>query len=119
MKHFVLHYLEMVIAMFAGMVVLGVPADLIVEDPAPAVELLAMAAMMTAPMVAWMRFRGHAWRPCIEMSAAMFVPALIAVALLPFADYMTLMGLEHVAMLVAMALAMLARPAEYAGHVHA
>ena len=123
LRHFIRHYLEMVAAMFAGMLILGAPAAAASEalgyEAPPAVELLSMAAVMTVPMVAWMRYRGHAWQPCWEMSAAMFLPTFVAIALLPFVEYMTLMGAEHVAMLVAMLLAMLARPREYGGHAHA
>ena len=35
-----------------------------------------MAFSMTAPMVAWMRHRGHAWSVCLEMTVAMVAPAL-------------------------------------------
>ena len=123
LRHFVRHYLEMVAAMFAGMLVLGLPVAAASEalgyDAPPAVELLSMAVVMTVPMVAWMRYRGHAWQPCLEMSAAMFVPTFVAIALLRVVDYMTLMTAEHVAMFVAMLLAMLARPREYGGHAHA
>lgn len=41
-----------------------------------------MAVMMTIPMVALMRYRGHAWRPCWEMSASMFLPTFAAIGLL-------------------------------------
>jgi hypothetical protein len=127
MRSFTRHYAEMVVAMFAGMIVLGLPAeaglrvigsssaDLQVD--APAVLLIGMALTMTVPMVAWMRFRGHGWRPCAEMAGAMFVPTLIAVALLGSADFHALMMWEHVGMLIAMLGAMLARPAEYM-HAH-
>jgi hypothetical protein len=119
-KHFIRHYIEMVIAMFAGMVVLGAPAELAADalgyEPSDALELLGMAVTMTIPMVAWMRFRGHTWQPCLEMSAAMLAPTFVAMALLPWVEYMTLMGFEHVAMLLAMLGAMLARPAEYMHH---
>ena len=127
MRHFVRHYMEMVIAMLAGMFVLGLPAeaglraigssssDLQVE--APAVLFIGMALTMTVPMVAWMRYRGHGWRPCLEMTAAMFAPTLAAIALLGAVEFHALMMWEHVAMLIAMAAVMLARPAEYR-HAH-
>jgi hypothetical protein len=35
---------------------------------------LTMALTMTVPMVASMRYRGHAWRPNIEMAASMLIP---------------------------------------------
>jgi hypothetical protein len=127
MRWFVRHYVEMVLAMFAGMIVLGLPAEaglrLIgssssdLQADAPAVLLIGMALTMTVPMVAWMRFRGHGWRPCAEMAGAMFVPTFIAIALLGAVDFDALMMWEHVGMLMAMLGAMLARPAEYM-HVH-
>ena len=123
MRHFVRHYVEMVIAMFAGMIVLGLPAeaglraigsssaDLRVD--APAVLFIGMALTMTVPMVAWMRFPRHGWRPCLEMAGAMFVPTFAAIALLGAVDFDGLMMWEHVGMLLAMLVAMLARPGEY------
>jgi hypothetical protein len=117
----------MVIAMFAGMVVLGLPAEAglraigssssDLQAEAPAVLFLGMALTMTVPMVAWMRFRGHSWRPCLEMAAAMLAPTLLAIALIGAVEFDALMLFEHVAMLVAMLGAMLARPHEYR-HAH-
>jgi hypothetical protein len=77
---------------------------------------MVMATDMTIAMTAWMRFRGHGWRPCIEMGAAMYLPFLALfvpmwAGLLSVAD-MLLWG--HVLMLVAMAGAMALRPQEYA-----
>jgi hypothetical protein len=61
---FARHYLEMVAAMLAGMAALGV-SQLVVDVPGgTGVELVEMAVWMTVPMVGWMRFRGHDWRPC-------------------------------------------------------
>jgi hypothetical protein len=117
----------MVIAMFAGMFVLGLPAEAglraigssssALQVDAPAVLFLGMALTMTVPMVAWMRYRGHAWRPCVEMAGAMFAPTLIAIALLGAVDVDALMLWEHVGMLLAMLGVMLLRPAEYM-HAH-
>jgi hypothetical protein len=36
---------------------------------------------MTVPMVAWMRYRGHAWDRSLEMAAAMVVPAIPLICL--------------------------------------
>lgn len=123
MRTFARHYAEMVIAMFAGMIVLGLPAEAglraigsstsALQVDAPAIVLLGMALTMTVPMVAWMRFRGHGRRPCAEMAGAMLAPTLVAIALLGSVDFDTLMMWEHVGMLLAMLGAMLARPAEY------
>jgi hypothetical protein len=123
---FARHYAEMVIAMVAGMVVLGLPLEAAMramgtgsaelQDRAPAVALLGMATIMTIPMVAWMRHHGHAWRPCHEMAASMFLPTLAAIVLMwsGAIGFMTAMGVEHVVMLPAMLVAMLLRVDEYA-----
>jgi hypothetical protein len=128
-RHFARHYAEMVVAMFLGMIVLGAPATWALDamgittseinDDAPALMFLGMATTMTVPMVAWMRYRGHGWQPCVEMSAAMFVPTFAAIAVLGgglVEEIGTLMVVEHVAMLAAMLAAMLLRPSEYTGH---
>ena len=126
-KRFIRHYVEMVIAMFGGMVVLGVPAEAALRATgtsshalyvhAPALALLGMAVIMTVPMVVWMRYRGHAWRPNAEMAASMFIPTFAVIALLPAGiEVMTLMGIQHAAMFPAMLVAMLLRRAEYSHH---
>lgn len=112
MKRFVAHYLEMVAAMLLGMAALYMPLSLAFEL-GHAAALLVMGAAMTVPMVAWMRYRGHGWRACAEMSAAMLLPTAVAISLLGSADFMTLMMGEHIAMPIAMLVAMLLRPAEY------
>ena len=130
-RHFIRHYLEMIAAMIAGMVVLGIPGEAALQligsstaqlqEDAPAVALLAMATIMTIPMVALMRYRGHAWRPCWEMSASMFIPTFGVIAALGAGisdDFMALMTIEHAAMLPAMLVAMLLRYEEYAGCGH-
>lgn len=81
---FARHYGEMVLAMVAGMVVLGGPVELALgladsgafELGGVALELAFMGAVMTAPMIWWMRRRGHAWRPTAEMAASMVVPTV-------------------------------------------
>jgi hypothetical protein len=123
------HYVEMVVAMFAGMVVLGVPAGWALaafgsgsselSGNAPALMLLGMAVTMTAPMVAWMRYRGHGWRANVEMAASMVLPTFAAILLLAvgvMTDIGTLLVVEHVAMLVGMLAAMLLRRDEYTQH---
>ena len=107
-RQFVRHYVEMVIAMLLGMAVLWIPAGWALgpqaDDPAP--MLLGMAVTMTVPMVGWMRYRGHGWRVCNEMSATMFMPTFAAVALLwggLVEDIGALMAIEHTAMFTGMA----------------
>jgi hypothetical protein len=129
--HFVRHYAEMVAAMFLGMLVLGLPAEgalraigsssTELQDDAPALALLGMAVIMTVPMVAWMRHRGHGWRPNAEMAASMLLPTFAVIALMAggvIGDFTTLMSLEHAVMLPSMLVAMLLRREEYSGHAH-
>jgi hypothetical protein len=129
---FARHYAEMVIAMFAGMFALGIPlaallgvAGVDVGDwrtDAPGLMLLGMAFTMSVPMAGWMWFRGHGAAPIGEMTAAMLVPSLAAVALLAAGiatDHGTLMTIQHAGMFGAMLAAMLLRLDEYTGHAHA
>ena len=121
-KTFVRHYVEMLIAMFAGMAVLGggVAAAGVEVDP-PAVELLWMATTMSVPRVAWMRDRGHGWAAPWEMTASMFIPSFAAIALLWMGvaeERETLMAIQHAGMFPAMLAAMLLRRDEYSGHRH-
>jgi flagellar biosynthetic protein FliP len=116
--HFARHYVEMVVAMLLGMLVLGMPLGMVLPDGAE-IELLTMASTMTVPMVAWMRHRGHGWRSAWEMSAAMFVPTVAALALLwtgVAEGGHTLLMIQHIAMFPLMLVAMLLRPGEYTGH---
>jgi hypothetical protein len=125
-RHFVRHYAEMVIAMVLGMAVLGMPAEAglralgtstsELHADAPAVALLGMAVIMTLPMVAWMRYRGHGRRANAEMAASMFLPTFGVIALLAAGvveGMGSLMMLEHVVMLPSMLVAMLLRRDEY------
>ena len=122
-RTFIRHYLEMLVAMFVGMAVLGGGLALAGVDIGPVeLSLLWMAFTMSVPMVAWMRYRGHGWRPSGEMTASMFIPSLAAIVLLWMGvveDHGALMGIQHVAMFPAMLVAMLVRREEYAGHAHA
>ena len=123
--HFIRHYVEMVVAMFAGMLVLGGAAVVLLGldtgslyDDAPAVGLTGMALTMTIPMVAWMRHRGHGWPASWEMTASMFVPTLVAIALLwsgALESGHTAMGIQHVIMFPAMLAVMFLRLDEYTG----
>lgn len=122
-RRFMRHYVEMVVVMMAGMVVLGIPADAVydVSDRSPLL-LVEMALTMTIPMVTWMRFRGHSWRSCNEMAAAMLLPMFGTLALFGAGivnDIDSLLGVEHMVMLPSMLVVMLLRRAEYTGHRHA
>jgi hypothetical protein len=126
-RHFARHYVEMLLAMFLGMGILTPPLGLALRafgtslHASDGLMLAAMAVTMTVPMVAWMRYRGHGWQPCLDMTAAMAIPALGTLALLwggLVEDLGLLLVVEHVAMVAAMLVAMLLRRDEYTGGVH-
>ncbi len=120
------HYVEMVVVMFIGMGVLALPVrwasdGLGFDGGDTGGMLIRMGISMTLPMIPWMRWRGHGWRPTMEMVAAMVIPTIAAVALFVAGvstDAGILMSIEHVAMLLAMLGVMAARPEEYSGHAH-
>src|SRR5687768_2978512 len=101
------HYVEMLVAMFVGMLVLsGLRALTGLTVPVqeqPGAWYTLMAFDMSIGMAAWMRYGGHGWAGTLEMCAAMFFP----VALLPFVwaglmGTMAFMTVAHVIMPVAM-----------------
>ena len=85
---FGLHLFEMCAAMCVGVAVLDLPflalaglagySDPITELPELAAVIVAFN--MSAPMAVWMRLRHHDWRCIREMSAAMFVEAVVLIA---------------------------------------
>lgn len=124
-RRFVRHYLEMLVAMIVGMVVLtpvwemglgALGSSDLLDRIEPATMI--MATSMSVPMVAWMRYRGHGWAASLEMAASMYLS--FAVLFPPLwlglvsADAVMLVG--HVLMLPAMAAAMLLRRDEYTRH---
>jgi hypothetical protein len=85
----------------------------------PVLSVLVVTFAMTAPMTAWMLYRGMPRRATWEMSATMPILAIILLTLglgvVPMSDLTLLMhGLMMPVMLVPMAL----RPGLYAGHMH-
>ncbi len=127
---FIGHFLVMLAAMYLGMLTLNPIYDWIAgragyPDPwtqLPVLSSMVMAGNMTVPMVAWMRYHRHGWRPVAEMAAAMFVPAGLAAALYVAgaASAEAVMGIGHVGMIPAMLGVMLFRYREYsAGRDHA
>jgi hypothetical protein len=124
---FLRHYLEMLAAMFVGMVVVGgavrgVLALAGLEFPAqyPELAALEMAFDMSAGMVVWMRHRGHGWPSTFEMAGAMLTPAVVLFPLLWLGVITggSLLLLEHAAMFPLMFLVMLRRRSEYGGAPH-
>jgi energy-converting hydrogenase Eha subunit A len=75
---FLWHYVQMCMAMclgaallslafFGGAALIGYP-DLL--GRAPLFSTLVFAVNLSLPMIAWMRFRRHEWRPTLEMAGA-------------------------------------------------
>ena len=121
---FTRHLLEMVLAMMVGMGVFGLVLAVVGEPPGYANLLVrygVMGVFMAAPMVAWMRYRGHSWRDGGEMTAAMLVPMFAVV--MPFGlgvveetsgqSGHALMMLAHVAMVGGMVALMIYRRDRY------
>jgi putative intracellular protease/amidase len=118
---FVWHYLEMVIAMSLGMLLLGMVWGAVLPgDVRFDVDTLLMAADMTIGMAVWMLIRRHGGAAIAEMSLAMFAP--FVVLLVPYwfgvLPGHLVMSIGHTLMFVLMALAMLRRREEYVHHGH-
>ena len=123
--HFARHLLGMIAAMVAGMAALGAAIAALGEPSGYSnalVEYGLMGTSMSAPMVAWMRYRGHAWSNGLEMTAAMLLPmlALVLPAELgvwppaPGPTDHSLMMLSHLAMVGGMVALMAYRRDRYA-----
>ena len=116
------HLAEMMIAMIAGMVVLGGAlegmlslAGASLADASANVIAGIMAFNMTVPMVWWMHYRGHGARHNVEMAGSMIVPTLLAIVLNQagaIADDAVL-AVQHLVMIPAMVGVMLWRYDHY------
>lgn len=122
-RRFTFHYVEMILAMFAGMalfgglirLVLGIAGISYVTEAHPYIAATEMGLTMAAGMALWMRIRGHHWRHVTDMSAAMVLPLVV---LFPLAwtgviSAASLPMLEHVVMLPLMLAVMLRTPHAY------
>ena len=83
---FLRHYAEMCVAMCVGLamcLLLFRSATLIgygnlpQRFPEPSIALVAI--FLSLPMIGWMRFRGMAWRPTVEMVAAAVVAGVLQI----------------------------------------
>ena len=121
---FARHYLLMIVAMYAGMLILDPLYDAVAThagyaDPwaeLPVLSAWVMAGNMTAPMVLLMLRHRRSLRAIRDMVISMFAPTLAATALhvldaLPADQVMTV---AHVAMFPAMFVVMLRRYHHYA-----
>jgi hypothetical protein len=123
---FVLHFFEMCMPMCIGFAVgdlayFWVAGLFGYSEPfreLPELSLAVVTFNMTAPMVAWMRFRGMPARPTAEMAAAMVVLALLILTAgwLGMTAMSALPWLAHGLMMPAMLVPMLLRLDLYAGH---
>lgn len=114
------HYVEMVLAMLAGMGILGGLWMIIwpgINDHL-VIHTLQMAADMTIGMAVWMALRGHSRRMIVEMAVAMVAPFIVLIVPLAggaiTADTMMIAG--HLLMLFTMLAAMLLRRHDYSHH---
>ena len=124
--HFVRHYFEMCVPMCIGfavgdLVYFGAAGLLGYSEPfrqLPELSVVVVTFTMTAPMVAWMLFRGMRGRPTAEMAAAMPILAIILLifgwlGVLAMSD---LVLLEHGSMMPVMLIPMFLRLDLYTGH---
>lgn len=129
---FLLHFFEMCLAMciggiplivlfFWGAAQLGYPA---LFQQSPAWSVVEIGFILALPMLTWMRFRGHAWRPTWEMASTTIVLGLLLVALnwlglLPKSSLFEWMrGLACPVMLVPMLFRLDLYTGHHAGHQH-
>jgi hypothetical protein len=121
LRHFVGHYLEIVVAAVVGMMLLG-PAESMLLNPIGAellarfeISTLVMATNMTITTAAWMRLRRHGWAAISEMAVAIYAPFLVLFPplWLGVLSATGLMVLGHVLMLLTIAAAMARRRDDY------
>ena len=125
-RKFVLHLGEMFLAMVVGMAaldavfegilaVVGTSYAVLVDDAPIAVALILMFNM-TAPMLLWMRVRGHEASEVSAMGVSMVVVGAITVFLLWLSaiDAGAICGVECGLMIPAMVAAMLIHPSMHA-----
>ena len=86
------HFLQMLAVMAGGMITAGAVLIAVVglktwdevTTQYATQSLLAMAAGMTVPMVAWMLYRGMGWKNSGEMATVMLVPVIPFLSLVWF-----------------------------------
>lgn len=124
--YFAKHFGVMVALMYGGMFVLDPVYEMAaalagVDDPwgrLPVLSNIIMACNMSVPMVLYMRRQRHTGRAIGEMAAAMLLPAALTTIpyLLGVMTAGAMMSLSHATMIPLMAIAMMLRFREYAGH---
>ncbi len=77
--HFLWHFVQMCLACcIGGAALIGYP-DLIQRFPE--LSTVVIAFLLALAMAAWMRFRGHEWRPTLEISGATIVAGILLIGL--------------------------------------
>jgi hypothetical protein len=122
LRRFVGHYLEIVVAAVAGMVLLDPAASALLNAIGWAelvarfeIYALVMATNMTVAVAAWLRVRGHGWAAIAELAVALYAPFVVLFVPL-WLGVLSATGLMvggHLLMLVAIAAAMLRRRDQY------
>jgi hypothetical protein len=122
---FALHFVEMCVPMCIGFAVgdlvyfwlAGLAGYSAPFADLPVLSVVVVTVSMTAPMAAWMLYRGMPRRVVIEMSAAMpiLAIALLMMGWLGAVPMENLALLEHALMMPAMLVPMLLRPDLYTG----
>jgi hypothetical protein len=87
--YFIWHLLEMCLAMCIGgipLIVLFFVAATKMGYPnliqqSPELSVLVVGFILSLPMMAWMRFRGHEWQPTLEMASTTIILAILLVGL--------------------------------------
>jgi len=70
--------IPLILLFFIGAAKIGYP-DLFQQSPE--LSVLVMGIILSLPMTAWMRFRGHEWRPTLEMASTTIILAILLVGL--------------------------------------
>jgi hypothetical protein len=126
--HFLLHFLELQIAMTLGAVVCylvvrwisGAASFSTAYQPGTFLFAVGDVFFLTVPVVTWMVFRGHSSRHILEMGVAMILPVIVIVVLgqLTVYDYFTwLLTAGYPAMSLGMLTYMLYRRDHFTGRV--
>jgi hypothetical protein len=113
------HFLEALLAMLAGRLVLGAVLHMATGgflDSHPGIDAFAMAAVMAVGVADWMRFRGYDAAAVGELIGAAFAPAVLLIGpyLLGLFSGDALLAAMYVLMAVFVAAAMLRRRDDYA-----
>ena len=120
---FARHFGEMILVMFLGMgVLIGLTALVFAaaggsfSDQSGGLRVTLMGVAMTAPMVAWMAYRGHTVARNAEMAGAMIAPTMVAAGLawMGTLEAGVALAIQHAVMVPAMLAVMLWRYDEYA-----